>query len=177
MAEATDSLVRRYETSYIIKKITNMERPRQKLNPNQYLNPYEALSKVKFRVMFAVSILLTSAFGITFSFWGFFATVMGYVLIEDLIYKKRCAALISSLFITAVSVIIFGVLIRMFGSYWGTVGILIFILLISAYSLWMNRDIYFGGMQHIETRIWGKPLENKYWKKNELKKMRYKLKV
>jgi len=48
---------------------------------------------------------------------------------------------------------------------YGAIGIIVLILLLSGYRLYRARSLYMEGLRDIETRIWGKPLDKKEWRK------------
>lgn len=52
---------------------------------------------------------------------------------------------------------------------YGLWGVIIWIVGFTAYRFWKMRKNIKSAMQYIETMIWGKPLENEYWDKGELK--------
>lgn len=54
----------------------------------------------------------------------------------------------------------------------GLWGLLVLVLLISAFGIYRNRDMFMQIIRNIETTIWGKPLEKEWWGKEKLPKIK-----
>lgn len=50
---------------------------------------------------------------------------------------------------------------------YGFIGLVIFCICISGYMIYRQWDLYMQGVRDVETRIFGKPLDKKYWGKQK----------
>ena len=69
-----------------------------------------------------------------------------------------------------VKLIILAVVAAFLFEYLGAKGLLGLIILFTIYALyktWLSRDIIIGTMRMIEAKLWGKPLDNYLWTKEE----------
>jgi len=71
-------------------------------------------------------------------------------------------------------VCIFIFTITWLGKY-GVIGLIIIIILISAYRLLRNKKMFVESLQTIEGMIWGKSLDKGMWKKGEMKNTKIKV--
>jgi hypothetical protein len=60
-------------------------------------------------------------------------------------------------------------------SFFGVAGIIIFLFAMALVSVWKGRVFILTAMRHVETTIWGKPLDKIFWKKGEMKNTKVKL--
>lgn len=54
-----------------------------------------------------------------------------------------------------------------FGQHWGVIGILGVYLCWAIYRVWRVRHMVIEQKEYLETLIWGKPLKDEYWSKEE----------
>lgn len=88
--------------------------------------------------------------------WSFFVIILIDVLPLLVEHGKRYIK-------TLVTISILFSLIYYLGQY-GFIGGLLIVLLIVVYKLITGRKQYMASIRHIETKIWGKPLDKKEWK-------------
>lgn len=74
---------------------------------------------------------------------------------------------------TLLYILAFVVLISLF-EWYGIVGFIIFILVITGKRIYDGRESIKIAMRGAETTIWGKPLDKNLWDKGELKQRRVK---
>jgi len=58
---------------------------------------------------------------------------------------------------------------------WGFIGFIIFIIGMYGLRLFRGRDKLILAFRYVETQLFGKPLERKYWEKGEMKKKKFKI--
>ncbi len=68
-------------------------------------------------------------------------------------------------------IIILGIFIEN-GAKWGIAGIIIYLCGYAAYKMYRNRDFLMLGLRHVETQLFGAPLEKEYWKEKKPKMRR-----
>lgn len=145
-----------------------------KLNPNQFMNPFEELEKIKYRVIFFGSIWFCTAFNIiSLSITPYLIAI--YIILEH--FKLNGFREFGQLFMRLIILVSLMVVYVIVGVTIGIIGTILFLLSIAAWTLWKGRSQYMNGLRHIETRIFGKPLDKKYWKKGELKALKMRVKL
>lgn len=58
---------------------------------------------------------------------------------------------------------------------WGGGAILFIIVLMAGLRIYQQRQFFMDSIRHIETKIFGKPLEKQYWGKGEWKNTKIKV--
>jgi hypothetical protein len=155
-----------------------MERTEQKQTKEtlskKYFDPMRTIKKMKFRLFFVVTLILLNIF-VGLNLQAFILLIVLYTIIEgEFISKKKPSEVLKSCFYACISILIFvGVYCGL--GWFGIVGMIIFYIIFLAVILYSNKKMYLNGMRSIETRVWGKPLDSKKWKKGELKNTKLKL--
>ena len=69
------------------------------------------------------------------------------------------------------------VLLSQFGLRWGVVGIIIAFIIIGTIRIVMGWRQFILGLQYIETKVWGKPLDKIHWQNKPTGKRLPKIKI
>jgi len=92
-------------------------------------------------------------------------------------FKGKAKKILLSIFnVLKFAIPIFLVLYLIESTAYRIIGILILVFALPVYRLIQNKHIIKDIMRHLETVIYGKPLEKEFWKKGELKNLKVKMK-
>lgn len=81
-------------------------------------------------------------------------------------WLKEWIAEVPTLIKMAVLIIACALIYTYVGAY-GALGFIAATLLVVAVYIWLQRGTFINSIRYVETQIWGRPLDRKYWKEGE----------
>ena len=145
---------------------------------NQYIDPYAEIVKAKWNILFIVFLItLIAIFRLEFVI--IYCIILLWIILRDVFKKedKNFWGLVKKILFASVLLWALYFAMKFFGTWWGIFGIIFVLVCFGGLVIYTRRGKYMAGVRHMETKIWGKPLDKKQWKKGELRSIKYKVKL